>query len=471
MQVQENKFLSNLSPLERFLRLFARVKANEGVTSLLLLTNIFLILTAYYCIKPVREGWLSVSVISDWSKLEVKAYSAFVQSLLLLAILPLYATVATVLKRRSLITATGLVSGGLMVLFWLLQPGFLAEQIPYAGVAFYIFVGIFSVTLVAQFWSFASDLYGQQKGKRLFPLVAIGASAGGVVGSWAGSHLVKLPFWDSYDLILLALLPLGAAVMLARWIDKRGSGDEAKVELEKRREEPAVPESEGAYATILRHRYLMATAMMVMLFNWVVASGDNILFGLVQQAITDELTGTVEAVQLNRQITAVTTAFYSDLYFWINLIGLLLQSFVVSRLVQLGGFGLLIMTTPVISLTAYLSMAMAPMIGIIKFMKVAENSSNYSIHNTARHMLWLPTNTAMLYQAKTTIETLFYRLGDGLAALTVLFGTRFWRFTLNEFLIFNVILCGLWVVISIYLYREYKVWSRTDFDEPIRASN
>ena len=78
----------------------------------------------------------------------------------------------------------------------------------------------------------------------------------------------------------------------------------------------------------------------------------------------------------------------------------------------------LLYATPVVSLAADASMAFVPMLGLIKILKVADNSSNYSIHNTARQMLWLPTTKAMLYQAKPTVDTLFVRLGDGLAAAT-----------------------------------------------------
>ena len=209
--------------LERVLGIFASVQAREGVTSLLLLSNIFLILMAYYFIKPVREGWLSISIVSDWSKLEIKSYSAFGQSMLLLLILPVYAWLAASMSRRKLITVTAGISAILLVLFWLMQPGLLTGQVRYAGIAFYVFVGIFSVTLVAQFWSFASDLYGQEKGRRLFPLVAIGASAGGVFGSWVGERAVELQWLNAFDLILLALIPLGFAVTLARHIDQRGT--------------------------------------------------------------------------------------------------------------------------------------------------------------------------------------------------------------------------------------------------------
>lgn len=124
----------------------------------------------------------------------------------------------------------------------------------------------------------------------------------------------------------------------------------------------------------------------------------------------------LNAEDFSNVLKNATTAFYSSLYFWINITTLFLQAFIVSRLLQFGGFNLLILFTPIVSLFAYISMAVSPVLGLIKFMKIAENSSNYSINNTARHMLWLPTSKDILYQAKPTVDTFCMRLGDGMAA-------------------------------------------------------
>ncbi len=139
---RESHGLPSPTILDRALRIFARVQSGESVTTLLLLTNIFLILLAFYFIKPVREGWLSVSVIAGLSKIEIKAYSAFGQSLLLIAILPFYAKLAAACTRRKLIFSTGAVFALLLILFWLMQPGYLFAEVPYAGVFFYMFVGV-----------------------------------------------------------------------------------------------------------------------------------------------------------------------------------------------------------------------------------------------------------------------------------------------------------------------------------------
>jgi AAA family ATP:ADP antiporter len=448
-----------LSKLELFLRLFANIKAREGITSIILIANIFLILMAYYLIKPVREGWLSVSLFTGFSQLEVKAYSAFGQSLLLLAVLPIYSKLASQWTRRALIIRTGCGFGALLLLFWLVQPGFVWDQVPYAGVAFYMFVGIFSVTLVAQFWSFASDVYGEARGKRLFPLVAVGASAGGAVGAWAGQRLLAFEVLEAFDLILLALLPLAAALALAVWTDRRGTYGQPSEWTSARWTEPAAPRDQGAYRLILQYRYLTGTAAMVMVFNWVVASGDNILFGLVQESVRADIDSAIaDPAEYARLVNVATTAFYGDLYFWINTGGLVLQAFFVSRILRYGGFMALMLTTPLVSLAAYFSMAIAPVIGIIKAMKVAENSSNYSVNNTARQMLWLPLSKEMLYQAKTAIDTLFVRVGDGLAALTVLVGTRIITLDIVSFLWINVALTLCWTALAVYLVRENRRW-------------
>ncbi len=439
--------------------MFADVRPREGVTCLILVSNIFLILAAYYLIKPVREGWLAITDIEGFTKLEIKAYSAFAQSLLLIAILPLYARLAARWTRRKLILRVGGVFALVLLGFWLSQPGLLLGGLKFVGIFFYLFVGIFSVTLVAQFWAFCSDIYGPERGARLFPVIAIGAALGSTLGSWIGEKLVRLPAIDAFDLILIALVPLATGLALAAWTDRRGTYGDPSPWTTERWEQPAAPENDGPYALILRHRYLTMTAIMIMVFTWVVTSGDNILFGIVQERISEDLaTLAADPQTFSMALNEATTRFYSDLYFWINLLTLLLQAFVVSRILSAGGMQAMLFTTPFISLAAYASMAFVPILGLIKIMKVAENSSSYSIHNTARHMLWLPTSKEMLYQAKPTVDTLFVRLGDGLAAMTILIGTRLFGLSSTGFVIINIFLVLLWISISAYLHREHDRW-------------
>lgn len=447
------------------MRIFADVRPREGITCLIMISNIFLILTAYYLIKPVREGWLAISDIKGFTKLEVKAYSAFAQSLVLVAILPGYAWLAAVMPRRRLILTVGSVFGFLLVVFWTAQPGMPLGGIPYVAIIFYLFVGIFSVTLVAQFWAFTSDMYGPERGKRLFPIIAVGAAGGAVVGSWIGENLIRHPSIEAFDLIIIALVPLIAALVLAAWSDKRGTYGDPSEWTTNRWEEPAAPSNEGPMKLILGHKYLLATAMMILTFSWVVSSGDNILFGIVQETIQEDLVAqSLDPAAYSSALKEATTAFYSNLFFWVNLSALILQSFFVSRILRFGGMRMLLLTTPFVSLVAYATMALTPILGLIKVMKIAENSSNYSVNNTARHMLWLPTTKEMLYQAKPTIDTLFVRLGDGLAALTIMIGTRVIKLDYMDFIVINLVLIVVWIGLSIYLQREHRRWTQASHE-------
>lgn len=457
----EADHLKQYSLFERFLRLFADVQPREGTTCLILLGNIFLILVAFYLIKPVREGWLAITDIGGFTKLEIKAYSAFAQSIILFGILPIYARLAAKWTRRNLILRVGGTFGVILVAFWLTQPGLVLGNIAAFGIFFYLFVGIFSVTLVAQFWAFSTDVYGPERGARLFPVVAIGAALGSTVGSWIGEKLVKLPTVEAFDLILFALVPLGLALLMATWTDRRGTYGDPSTWTSVRWDEAAAPIDQGPFKLILKHRYLTATAAMIMVFTWVVTSGDNILFSIVQASFAEDYAYLLDdPTAFALAMKEATTAFYGDLYFWINLFTLLLQAFVVSRILSFGGMKALLYATPFISLAAYASMVFVPILGLIKILKVAENSSNYSIHNTARQMLWLPTTKQMLYQAKPTIDTLFVRLGDGLAALTILIGTRVFSLGNTGFVVINILLVLLWITISRYLQREHGRWTR-----------
>ena len=458
----EARHLDGYSRFERLLKLFADVRPREGITCVILVSNIFLILVAYYLIKPVREGWLAVTDIAGFTKLEIKAYSAFAQGVLLIAVLPTYARLAAKWTRRDLILRIGGAFAVVLVCFWLTQPDLVLAHVPLAGILFYLFVGIFSVTLVAQFWAFTTDIYGPERGARLFPVIAIGAALGSTTGSWLGERLIRLQSVEAFDLILISLVPLGIALALAAWTDRRGTYGDPSTWTTERWQQPAAPEQGGPYDLILKHRYLFITAMMIMLFNWVVTSGDNILFSIVQERIAVDLIELKDdpsaySIALNE----ATTAFYSDLYFWINVSTMILQAFVVSRILRFGGMQALLFTTPFISLLAYASMAFVPILGLIKILKVAENSSSLSIHNTARHMLWLPTSKEMLYRAKPTVDTLFVRLGDGLAALTILIGTRIFGLGNTGFVLINIVLVLAWISITTYLHREHDRWKRT----------
>ncbi len=167
------RVIERAGPLDRALRLFTDVRAGEAGTALLLTLNIFLLLTAYYIIKPVREA-----LILSGEGAEVKSYAAAGQALLLLGLVPAYGLLADRLPRRGLLNAVTAFFVLCLIGFY----GLTKANVP-VGVIFFLWVGIFNLMIVAQFWSFANDLYTKEQGERLFVIVAFGMSLGAVMGS------------------------------------------------------------------------------------------------------------------------------------------------------------------------------------------------------------------------------------------------------------------------------------------------
>lgn len=448
---------TRLSMLERGLRVFTDIRPGEGPTGILLFLNVFLILCAYYFIKPLRESWIAVSDIAGLSKMEVKAYSSFGQSLLLVGIVSMYGRLSARWPRGTLITRATLVCMACLVGFWLAQPGFLLANLPGAGIAFYLWVGMFGVFIVAQFWAFAADVYSDERGGRLLPMIGIGATAGAATGSFLTEQLVKSQWFDSGTLLLLANIPLAVSIALTRAADARGPLGTPRTERPRSTKAAGEGDGHGAIAFVFRHRYLLATALVALVTNWVNTNGENLLFRVVQEALDGErqargITGDAETIAFVREHTA---AFYGNFYFWVNVTALVLQALVASRLLAYGGFGALFLLLPGIALVSYSSMAILPVLWMVRIMKVAENSVDYSIYNTARQVLWIPTTAEMKYKAKPVVDSLFVRLGDGCAALTVLLGVQMLALSTRSFFLVNVALVIMWLAAAVVIVREH----------------
>jgi AAA family ATP:ADP antiporter len=456
--------MTQLSRTERILRLFTEVKPGEGATAVMMFANVFLILLAYYFIKPLREGWIAVSDVEGLSKMEVKAYSSFAQSIILLFVVGWYAHLADRWDRVTLFTRATLFCISNMILFWFLQPNFFFKSLPLSGIVYYLWVGMFGVFVVAQFWTFCADVYTDERGKRMLPFIAIGATSGAAAGSWLVDQLVKSGIVPTEALLLVAIVPLIVSIVLVRRVEQReghraGIVDETAAD--KNAGSAATPEKASIWSgarLVLISKFLLLAALVTVFTNWVNTNGENLLFRVIQEALAVQAQeqGVAAGQPMLEFIRDGTTAFYGNFYFWVNIVALLLQAFVASRLLKYGGFAAILLILPVIALMSYSVMALLPVLAVVKLMKIAENATDYSLNNTSRHVLWLPVSSAMKFRGKPAIDTLYVRLGDGLAAITVLVGVHLLALATAEFFAFNVFLVLCWLVAGVLLVREHR---------------
>jgi AAA family ATP:ADP antiporter len=431
------------SPLERFLRIFTVVKPGEGVTALLLALNVFLILMAYYVLKPVREA-----LILAQESAEVKSYLSAAQVVLLAFAVPYYGRLVKTMNRRRLINwVTAFFVGCLVVFYPLGRAG-----VP-LGIIFFLWIGIFNLMIVAQFWAFANDVYTKEEGERLFPIIGFGASLGAVVGSrFAGRFIENV---GVYELLLIGGGLLVLEVLLTNAIDRR----------ERHRRRPRletdatpvpetatrVPEKRGAFGLVFRTRYLLLMAFMLMFLNWVNTTGEYILGSTVRDAALVEM-----GAANDEAVEKAIGGFYSSYFTYVNIISLVLQLFVVSRVVKYLGVPIAVLILPFISLSAYSIILFYPIITAVLFTKIAENSTDYSLNNTVRNMLFLPCTYEQKFSAKQAIDSFFVRMGDVLSAALVLVGTSLLSLRPRHFAFVNAVLVLVWLVLAWRIGREYK---------------
>jgi AAA family ATP:ADP antiporter len=419
------------SLVERLLAPIAEVRRQEAASALVMTLMIFLLLAAYYLIKTAREV-----LILGGGGAEIKSYSSAGQAFLLLFIVPWYGAFASRVSPVRLVTIVTLFFAAHLLLFMAAITAGLA-----VGIVFFLWVGIFNLMVVAQFWAFAADLYSEEQGKRLFPLIGVGASLGAWLGSMRAGALIE----DSGPNRLLAgacviLLICAAMVPLAQRLSAHSRGE--------RRPRPSAPlPPSGGFSLILHDRYLALIAALMFILNVVNTSGEY-LFGryIVEQAHTLYGTGPGAEAERARFIGETYSRFFST----VNLVGFLLQMFVVSRLFRWLGVTGTLFIHPVIALAGYLLLMRAPSLPTIGAFKVADNSVNYSLGNTTRQALWLPTSREAKYKAKQAVDSFFVRMGDVGQAAIVFAGERL-AFTVATFASVNVVLSGVWVVVTAML--------------------
>jgi AAA family ATP:ADP antiporter len=418
--------------LERLLSPIADVRRHEIASALLMTLLIFLLLAAYYLLKTVRE----VLILTEGGA-EVKSYSSAGQAVLLLFIVPAYGAFASRVEPVRLVSRVTLFFAVHVALFIAAIGAGLR-----VGIIYFLWAGIFNLMVIAQFWAFANDLYSEEQGKRLFPLIGVGGSLGAWLGAVRAGGLIE----QSGPTRLLggAFAILLACAALVPVIHRLAS--QSKAAATRTREAPL--SRAGGFGMIFKDRYLLLIALMMLLVNVVNTTGEY-LFGryIVEQANTMFSGSDPASVAARERFVGET---YSGLYSMVNLVGFLLQMFAVGRIVKWLGVGPALMIHPLAALTGYMLLLRTPSLGLLTGVKVADNSLDYSLGNITRQVLWLPTSRDAKYKAKQAVDSFFVRMGDVASALLVFIGERL-AFSVPIFAAVIVVLTGLWLLVIVRL--------------------
>ena len=380
----------------KVLSVFAVVRPSEVFSTLLLTLDGVLLLASYYFLKVIREPLILAAPGGP----QIKSYATAALAVLLIFVFYGYRALAQRVDRLRLITYTKLFCAGCLVLFCL--AGHAGMKI---GIPFFLWVGCYSLTILAQLWAFANDIYTPEQGKRVFAVIGVGSSVGALIGSQLAGMAVK-PL-GLYNMMLVPAGVLMICLAIVRVVNAHETRDPAR---KKQAETP--PGGKGGIAMIVSQRYLVLIAAIILLVNLVNTNGEYVL------------DRTLDAVKHARgydekEAKVFLGEFKATYFFWANLAGVVLQLFVSSRVFKYLDVRGALFLYPVLVLASYTGMSLFPVLGVVMIGKIAENSLDYSVYNQVKQTLWLPTTREQKYVAKQAIDTFVVRGGDFIAGLLV----------------------------------------------------
>jgi AAA family ATP:ADP antiporter len=440
------------SPLDRFLGLAADVRAGEGATALLLALNGFLLLAAYYTIRPLRAAFLLPVQISlpgggTLSGPEITSYSGAVLAALFLVIVPLYSAFASKVNRIRLINSVTLFFiVTLLAFFFLATAGTFPVLL---GVTFFLWVGVFNLMVIAQFWSFANDLYTPEQGKRLFAIVGFGGSVGAVAGALITSFLIER--LGLTPMMPIAAGTLGACMILTNAIHVRDRQRPKPVSAQADTSEQTIGGRSG-FRLVLSDRYLLCIGLLTLTVQLVNTNGNYIL----NQTLTQMARGAIASGAAGTTEGEIIGSFMAGVDFWQNVLSMFIQFFLVSRIFKYLGVGGALFVLPVLALGSYGLFALAPVLALIRITKIAENATDYSLQNTLRRALFLPTSRDAKYKALQAVETFFWRSGDMLSAVVTLVIVQWLALSVRAYAGVNIVLVAVWIALAVMLARENR---------------
>jgi AAA family ATP:ADP antiporter len=269
-----------------------------------------------------------------------------------------------------------------------------------------------------------------------------------VVGSAIAGSLIRLLGVE--QMLLLGAVLLVASLLLTQWVD---SHTRWKASPLAPAADVAPLRSSSTFNLVLQNRYLLLMALMILAYNWVNSNGEYVLSRMVTEHAHDLIARGELATQDEKGYIG---QFFAGYFTAVNLLSLLLQLFVVSRLIKYADVPVSVCVMPLLSLVGLTAMTVIPSLLVVRWMKITENATDYSLQNTVRQVLFLPLTREEKYTGKQAIDTFFVRSGDMLSAGLVYVGSSMLLWNAREFAIANLILAVPWLVLAVLVGRGYR---------------
>ncbi|HET7340733.1 MAG TPA: MFS transporter [Methylomirabilota bacterium] len=393
--------------------------------------NIFAVLSSYYIMRPIRD---QAGVAGGVNNLQWLFTGTLVAMLLLN--IP-FAWLVKRLPRARFIAITYHFFAANILLFGALFHWASPEQAVWVGRVFFIWASVFNLFVVSVFWQLNVDVFSPEQGRRLFGVIAAGATLGAIVGSAVTASLARRV--PSLVLLVGAALLLELAVVCARRLSRLSAtlAPPAEARATER------PIGGGVFAGITR---VLGSPY---LFN---LAGFLLLFSMTSTFLYFQQAAIVSRAFADR---AAQTAFFASVDLVVNVLTLVVQLFLTSRIVLVLGVALTLAFLPALTIAGFGALALAPTLAVVATFQVVRRAADYALARPAREMLYTVVSRQDRYKAKSLIDTVVYRTGDQVGAWSVT-GLRALGSGAGHVSLAAIPLAALWLVNALWLGRRQE---------------
>ena len=417
--------------VSKFVNLSTRIKPNEIRATLLSFSFVFLLMTAYFILRPVRDA-----MSSDWTDNELSWLwtSTFFFSFLAVS---LYGEIISRIKFNYVVPGVYVFFSISFFAFNFLSLILIDPDI--INKIFYVWLSVFSLFHVSVFWSFISNIFSKEQAPRLFGFIASGASIGAILGP-----SVPILFANqvgTMNLLIIAGIILLIPVPLISWLEKIQFSElkNHKVNLDETKNTIKKDFLSG-FSSLIKNPYLISISLFILFY---VVMNTFIYFELRKLLI-----------DFDRD---ARTQIWASIDLIVNVLAIVTAIFLTGRITTRFGMPTTLALIPVLMVLGWLVVAISPILLFLIGLQIIRRAGNYAITKPGREMLFTLVDNEARYKVKPVIDIVVYRGGDMLTAWFYTFLTATLGLGLSGVSIIAAAVASLWALTGLYLGKRYKI--------------
>ena len=413
-----------------FLKTASKVKEKEVKAVIFSFLFVVVLMSAYYILRPVRDA-----MASDWTDAEVSwlwTLNFFIST----AIVALYGVMVSKFRFRLLVPTMYGIFAISFIIFYAL--GSVFEDRTVIDKSFYVWVSVFSLFHISVFWTFMSELFSKEQSGRLFGIIAVGASVGGLIGpSITAFFSVSL---GTDNLMLIASIMLFIPIPIIFYLQSL----KAKELNNEALDIPISNQSIGGnpfagFKMFFSNPYLLSIGLFIFLYTGI----SSFVYFELKNLLSD----------FSRPERSV---IWAQMDLAVNILAISTGLFATSRIVTKFGMPITIAMVPIMICIGLLVLAISPLLGVVVVLQVIRRAGNYAVTRPAREMLFTLVNQETRFKAKPVIDIVAYRGGDMLTAWLFTGLTQGLGLGLAAVAAVGAGIASLWALVGIYLGKRFE---------------